>query len=168
MVFFNNSCGSSEWVSPNMAELLAVKLNPQAKLPTVAHPGWDLCYDIYALEDVSLLPGQQKVVKTGIAAAFVSEDPDARYGLEIEDRSGLASQYGVTVLAGKIDAGYTGEIGVVMLAVGRTYKIRAGEKIAQMQARKVMTDAPVRELNNVSELPTSERGANGYGSTGKI
>ncbi len=112
-----------------MGKLLVQKLHPDAKLPTIAYPGQDLGYDIYALEDTFLEPGKQAVVKTGIAALYVAvhervctggwgEAEKPVYGLEVEDRSGMAAKNGIHIMAGKIDAGYRGEIGVVMILIG--------------------------------------------------
>ena len=85
--------------------VLRVKLlDPEAKAPTVAHPGSDLGFDLYALEDVVLEPGVMVRVRTGIAV----EGPEG-YGFVLGDRSSMAAR-GVTYAGGRIDAGYRGEI----------------------------------------------------------
>lgn len=121
-------------------KLLVKKLHPDAYTPTIAHPGEDLGFDLYALEDTFLRPGQQQIVKTGIAAKYVeapslipfaeTQNPGAigysggwyahskKFGLKIFDRSGMAAKNGLLTMAGVIDAGYDGEIGVVMILLG--------------------------------------------------
>lgn len=136
------------------------KLNPEAVLPTVAHPGEDLGYDIYALQDSALQNGAVGKIRTGIAVQF----PDGFGGI-VKDRSSMASK-GITVSAGVVDAGYRGEILVLMTyrnPIGPPqYDIRAGEKIAQIVPVRVHTE-PVME---VTELSETARGEKGFGSSG--
>src|SRR6202000_545938 len=80
------------------------KLHPDAQLPTVAHAGTHLGFDLYALEDTALPPGVPVKVRTGIAV----ESPDG-YGFVVGDRSSMASK-GITYMGGRIDAGYRGEL----------------------------------------------------------
>jgi dUTPase len=117
-----------------MAKLLTQFLSPTAKEPTVAYPGEDLGFDLYASEDVFLEPFKQVAVPTGIAAVYTEaeDEPEPlqigpsggayanskKFGLEIGDRSGLAAKHGLHHLAGKIDAGYRGEIKVVLILLG--------------------------------------------------
>ena len=115
-----------------MGKLLVKKLHPDAITPTQAHMGEDLGFDLYALEDTFLLPGKQQIVKTGISAKFIGDIPRfyfrpgysnieqfrEKFGLKIFDRSSMAAKNGVLTMAGVIDAGYDGEIGVVMILVG--------------------------------------------------
>lgn len=141
------------------------KLDPQAKVPTCEHPGEDLAYDLYALTDATLAPGTPVKVRTGIAACFVPASGEP-YGLLIRDRSSMASK-GIMTAGGVIDAGYRGEILVVMsnLALnGGEHHIHAGDKIAQMIPIPVMTAADVQLL---AELPPATRGAKGFGSSGR-
>lgn len=156
------------------------KLHPNAKLPTVAHPGEDLGYDLYALEGVILAPGQVRKVKTGVSVE-ATDYYRKPVGLLIRDRSSMAAQ-GVFTHGGVIDAGYRGEIVVLMSAfaplsqvtVGVEKKIRAewendpikieaGQKIAQMIPVPVLTGAVVE----VDDLESSSRGENGFGSSGR-
>jgi dUTP pyrophosphatase len=129
-----------------------------AKLPECAHPGEDLAYDIFALEQVSLLPNITAKVKTGIAVELEG------YGFLMKDRSSIASA-GVHISGGVIDAGYRGELQVIMTNMGRvSYIIAAGAKIAQLVPLKPFTVFPVKEVSGFS--PTV-RGTNGFGSTGR-
>ncbi len=155
------------------------RLNPNAILPTVAHPGEDLAYDLYALVDVYLTMNKTMKVQTGIAAqAFAPAHGvcvlGTRLGLLVRDRSSLASK-GVIVSGGVIDHGYTGEITVLMTLIDyRTHKsdaegeyggynIRAGDKIAQMIPIFILAGNVIE----VRELSASARGAQGFGSTGR-
>src|ERR1700759_2734889 len=100
--------------------VLRVKLlEPDAKAPTVAHPGSDLGFDLYALEDVVLEPGVMVKVRTGIAV----EGPEG-FGFVLGDRSSMASK-GITYAGGRIDAGYRGEILVCLVNVNKPrYSLR--------------------------------------------
>ena len=151
--------------------LMVTKLHADATLPTVAHPGEDLGYDIYALNDATLLPGVVTVIGTGLSMHFESFDatgtPSAtKYGLIIKDRSSMALR-GITTSAGVLDYGYTDEVKVLLtLSPGWDHeaKILAGHKIAQVVPVSVMTLAPVFEINT---LRTSTlRGLGGFGSSG--
>jgi dUTP pyrophosphatase len=157
--------------------LLSVKrLNPNAKLPTVAHPGEDLAYDLYALEDVTLTMNKTERVRTGVAVqAFAPVHGvfvlGTRLGLLVRDRSSMAGK-GIVISGGVIDVGYTGEINVLMTLIDyrtRTdddcagYFIHAGDKIAQMIPVLMLTGNVIEVL----ELSNSQRGAQGFGSTGR-
>ena len=103
------------------------KLSPDAVLPTVAHPGEDIGYDLYSSEDITLLPRGAAGVHTGIAIEF---SPIA--GGIVKTRSGIAKKR-LMCNAGVIDAGYRGEVIVLMENLGdEPYVIRKGEKIAQL------------------------------------
>lgn len=150
------------------------KLDPKAVLPTVAHPGEDLAYDLHALENTMLEPGRVVRVRTGIAAQAYSSRGHLVHGtplgLLIRDRSSMAAK-GITTIGGVIDHGYTGEIMVLMTLVAPTctyleengYIISAGDKIAQMIPIPILTGSVLE----VSELEQSARGDKGFGSTGK-
>lgn len=141
------------------------KLDPRAVVPTCAHPGEDLAYDLYTLEDVVVDPGVT-LVHTGIAVEHVHREWCNRFsdGLLIRDRSSLASN-GVYVVGGVIDAGYRGEIIILMHSTTLGgYMVKAGDKIAQMIPIPVLTGEGVLQ---VEELHKAERGAAGFGSTGQ-
>ena len=133
-----------------------------ARIPVVAHPGEDLGYDVFALEDVVLSARVTVKVRTGIAVEArhpVSGEP---LGLLVRDRSSMAAK-GVATTGGVIDAGYRGEILVLMTYLGTGWVgLKAGEKIAQMVPVPVLT-GPVEEVENLEE---SLRAAKGFGSTG--
>lgn len=140
------------------------KLSPLAKPPTRANQT-DAGLDLYAVETTFIGVGKTVVVKTGIAIKV----PEGFVG-KVEDRSSLASK-GLRTGAGVIDAGYTGEVGVVIHNMnnadasdhhGRGFLIEKGQKIAQMLLYKVETP----EVEEADELWTSERGSNGFGSSG--
>lgn len=132
-----------------------------AKAPTVAHPGEDIGYDLYALENCVLVPGVVQSVRTGI-----SVDATDHYwkpcGLFVKDRSSMASK-GVFTHGGVIDAGYRGEIIVLLdYKAGEPYYITAGDKIAQMVPVPVLTG----EVKVVEDLTKASRGEKGFGSSG--
>ncbi len=140
--------------------MLKIKLLRQgAKAPTVAHFGDDIGYDLYAAEDAVLPPLTTVAVPSGIAIEFV---PKA--GAILGTRSGMAKQ-GFSTEGGWIDAGYRGEILVLLYNrnAQQALTIRAGDKIAQMTRVAVVTD----ELEIVEELSDTKRGARGFGSSGK-
>ena len=135
------------------------KLHPDAIPPHKAHPS-DMGWDLYSLETVELAPHQRKVISTGIAFRF----PENIGGI-IKDRSGLASKFGLHTMAGVIDPNYTGECGVVLLNTGTVpVKVDKGDRIGQMILMPVFQ---VSELLEVTDLGETDRGASGYGSTGK-
>jgi dUTP pyrophosphatase len=144
--------------------MLRVKLlDESARLPVVAHPGEDLGYDLFALE-ATLLPAHTTVkVRTGIAVEARHPGTGAPLGLLVRDRSSMAAR-GIATTAGVIDAGYRGEILVLMTNLGQApVELRAGEKIAQMIPVPVLT-GPVQE---VETLEVSARAEKGFGSTGR-
>jgi dUTP pyrophosphatase len=136
------------------------RLDPDLPMPAYSHPG-DAGADLYAAEDVELLPGHRALVRTGVALAL----PDGFVGL-VHPRSGLAARLGVTLLnaPGTVDAGYRGEILVNLINhdPARTAKIARGDRIAQLVVQRV--SRAVFEV--VDALPDSVRGAGGHGSTG--
>lgn len=138
--------------------MLKVKrLSPDAVLPTVAHPGEDIGYDLYSAEDLTI-PGRGAAgVHTGIAIEFV---PTA--GGIVKTRSGLAKKR-LMCNAGVIDAGYRGEIIVLMENLGDdAYKIRKGDKIAQLLEHPFLAGEIVE-----GELSEAARGGKGFGSSGQ-
>lgn len=136
--------------------LLVKKLDPAAIVPTVAHPGKDLGFDLYALEDTLLVANVVTRVRTGVAVAMPG------YGFRIADRSSMAMK-GVRTSGGVIDEGYTGEM-FANLYCNQFYQIKRGDRIAQFIPQRVETHMPILEVEN---LPESERKDGGYGSTGR-
>ncbi len=122
--------------------MLRVKrLEAGARMPVVAHPGEDLGYDLFALEGVRLGPHATVKVRTGIAAEARHPETGAPLGLLVRDRSSMAAR-GIATTGGVIDAGYRGEILVVMTNLGdAAVELKAGEKIAQMVPVPVLTGA---------------------------
>jgi dUTP pyrophosphatase len=145
-----------------MRSLLKVKLlRPEAKAPTIAHPGEDLGYDIYAAEDVVFEPRGAAVVPTGISIEIVGHSGEPM-GALLRDKSSLAARRLITT-AGVIDAGYRGEIKVVMENLSETpTRIAAGDKIANMIPYPVLTG----NVQVVEVLAESFRKAGGFGSSG--
>ncbi|HEX5204305.1 dUTP diphosphatase [Paractinoplanes rhizophilus] len=136
------------------------RLDPGLPLPAYAHPG-DAGADLVAAEDVTLHPGGRATVRTGIAVAI----PEGYVGL-VHPRSGLAARLGVTVLnaPGTVDAGYRGEVLVILVNHDReqTVKISRGDRIAQLVVQRVERAV----FHVVDTLDDTARGAGGTGSTG--
>ena len=136
------------------------RLDPDLPLPAYAHPG-DAGADLVAAEDVELMPGARRAVRTGLAIAL----PEGYVGL-VHPRSGLAARLGVTVLnaPGTVDAGYRGEILVNLVNhdPAATAKISRGDRIAQLVVQRVERAV----FHVVDELADTSRGAGGHGSTG--
>ncbi len=143
--------------------MLKVKLlRADAKAPTIAHPGEDLGYDLYAAETVKLPARGHAVVHTGIAIE-VTNGSGEPMGALLRDRSSMAARR-LALTAGVIDAGYRGEIKVLMENLGETpAEIHAGDKIANLIPYPVLTG----EVQVVEELTQSAREAKGFGSSGK-
>lgn len=139
-------------------ELKVKKLSPDAILPAYAH-SWDAGMDLFANETVTINPGEVGKIKSGIAF----EIPDGYVGL-VWDKSGLSMNHKLKTLGGVIDSGYRGESVVGIINLGsEPYTFEKGHKIAQMLIQKI-EHLNVVEVENLSE---SDRGANGFGSTGK-
>lgn len=140
-----------------VSQISAKRLSNDATLPTRAHHN-DAGLDIYSSEGVFLMPGQGKAVRTGIAL----ELPEGHVGL-IADRSSLGKK-GIKTAGGVIDAGYRGEIQVILWNISPDQlELRQGERIAQLLILPVHTPA----IKEVSELSDSVRGTKGFGSTGR-
>jgi dUTP pyrophosphatase len=144
--------------------MLRVKLlDPAARLPVVAHPGEDLGYDVFSLSSVILEPRKTIRVRTGIAVEARHPQTSAPLGLLVRDRSSIASK-GIATTAGVIDAGYRGEIQIVMTNLGdSSIELPAGEKIAQMIPVPILT-GPVEQSDTLED---SARLARGFGSSGR-
>ena len=140
--------------------LHVTKLVPSAILPTRATPG-AVGYDLFSIDSYVVLPGKRVVVSTGISVQL----PPGTYG-RIAPRSGLAVKHGLDTLAGVVDPDYSGEVKVVLQNLDpiNPFVIRPGYRIAQLILEQCVTP-------DVVEIPTentplTERGQNGFGSTG--
>ena len=139
------------------------KLEMGARAPEVAHAGEDLGYDVFALEGAVLEPRATVRVRTGIAVEARDPRTGEALGLLVRDRSSMAAR-GVATTGGVIDAGYRGEILVLMTNLGATaVELKAGEKIAQMIPVPVLTGA----VQEVETLEESLRAEKGFGSSGR-
>jgi dUTP pyrophosphatase len=141
-------------------DLPVARLRDDATLPSQAYEG-DAGLDLAACERLELGPGQRGVVGTGIAVAI----PEGWAGLVLP-RSGLAAKHGLTLVnaPGLIDAGYRGELRVLLLNTDRekSFKVTPGDRIAQLVLVKVEAPEPAE----VGELSATGRGEGGFGSTG--
>ena len=128
--------------------------------PSKAHDD-DAAYDLRAREDVVLRPGERSLIPTGL---FLELPPG--YEAQVRPRSGLAVKHGLTVLnsPGTVDAGYRGEVCVILLNCGaEAYEVSRGDRVAQMVIQRL----PDVRLVSVEELAASTRGTGGFGSTGR-
>jgi len=133
------------------------KLHQEAILPNKAHSG-DLGYDLFSVEEVLIIPGETKLISTGIAIQF----PNG-YGGFIKDRSSVATKKKLFTVAGVIDNGYIGEIKIALYNPTEDYSnVKKGEKIAQL----VLIPTVDFSIEEVDELVSEDaRGENGFGST---
>jgi dUTP pyrophosphatase len=140
-------------------ELPVRRLRPDAALPARAYAG-DAGFDLAACERVELGPGERAGVPTGLAVAI----PEGYAGY-VQPRSGLAARNGLTIVntPGLVDSGYRGELVVILLNTDREvpFVVEPGMRIAQL----VVVPVPEVELVEVDELPASERGVRGFGSS---
>lgn len=139
--------------------MIPVKLLTKTSIaPTKAHlydAGWDLYSDV----DLEILPGERKAVSTGIAMQI----PIGYYG-RIADRSGNAINFGIHVLGGVVDSAYRGELKAILINLSsQPFQIKRGNRIAQL----VIEAINMSSLLVVDELDSTERGGNGFGSSGK-
>lgn len=143
-----------------MVEILITRLDDGVPLPSYAHPG-DAGADLTTTVDVHLEPGQRTLVPTGVAIAL----PQGYVAL-VHPRSGLAARHGLSIVnaPGTVDAGYRGEIKVMLVNLDRQEPVtlRRGDRIAQLVIQQVEQGRFVE----VERLPGSARGDGGYGSTG--
>lgn len=144
-----------------MTELLVQRLDADLPLPARAHPG-DAGLDLYAREDVTLKPGERTSMPTGVAVAI----PHGYAGFVLP-RSGLAARHGIALVnaPGLIDAGYRGEIKVLLVNLdpAEPVHLARGDRIAQL----VVQTVPEVAIREVETLPGSARGDDGFGSTGR-
>lgn len=135
------------------------RLHGAAALPAYAHPG-DAGLDLTTVEALTVGPGERVAAPTGLAVAV----PDGWVGL-VHPRSGLALRHGLTVAnaPGTVDAGYRGEVRVLLVNLGaEAVAVEAGDRIAQLLLQRVGRASVVE----VDELPATGRGEGGFGSTG--
>jgi len=141
-------------------EVALLRLDPELPPPAYAHPG-DAGADLVTAVDVTLAPGERALVPTGVAVAL----PEGYVAL-VHPRSGLAARHGLSIVntPGTVDAGYRGEVKVLLINhdPADTIRLSRGDRIAQLVIQRVERARFVE----VVELPTSVRGAGGYGSTG--
>jgi dUTP pyrophosphatase len=142
-----------------MSELPIRRLRADAVIPERAYEG-DAGLDLSACERVELGPGERAVIGTGLAVAI----PEGHAGF-VQPRSGLASRHGITIVntPGLVDSGYRGELRVVLLNTDReqAFVVEPGMRIAQLVVVPVSEPEPIE----VEELPATERGVRGFGSS---
>jgi dUTP pyrophosphatase len=139
-------------------EIKFQKLHPDAQVPSYAHIG-DAGADVYAVTEVTIEPQKRAAIPTGLAV-----DIPIGYEIQVRPKSGLALKHGITVLnsPGTVDAGYRGEIQVIVINLGdEAYMFAKGQKIAQLVLKPV-----IQAIYVEGELGTSDRGVGGFGSTG--
>lgn len=148
--------------SVNTVPVLIQRLDPDLPLPFYARAG-DAGMDLFASESVTLQPGERKMVGTAIAIAL----PAGYVGL-VHPRSGLAAKHGVTVVnsPGTIDAGYRGEIKIILLNTDKDQPVTLdrGSRIAQL----IIQEFTAVTWQEVEKLPGSDRGERGFGSSGTM
>lgn len=147
------------------------RLHPDAIIPQYARPG-DAGFDLVAVEDVIIEPGETKIVPTGLAFEL-----PAGYELQVRPRSGISLKTKLRVQLGTVDAGYRGEVGVIVDNISRknkqfrwrldsgkegSYRVRKGDRIAQ----GIIAPVQQAQFTVVDELGESERGEGGFGSSG--
>lgn len=142
-----------------MIELPIQRLRPDAVVPARAYNG-DAGLDLSSCERVDLAPGERALVPTGLAVAI----PEGYAGF-VQPRSGLAAEHGISIVntPGLVDSGYRGELLVNLVNTDKNepFVVEAGMRIAQL----VILRVPELELVEVDELPESERGVRGFGSS---
>jgi dUTP pyrophosphatase len=142
-----------------MIELPIKRLHAQAVIPARAYEG-DAGLDLAACERVELAPGARALVATGLAVAI----PEGHAGF-VQPRSGLAARHGISIVntPGLVDSGYRGELKVILLNTDphEPFVVEPGMRIAQL----VVLPIPAVELREVDELPDTERGVRGFGSS---
>lgn len=136
------------------------RIHPDATIPAYAHPD-DAGMDLRSVDELVIKLGERALVHTGLVMML----PEG-YEAQVRPRSGLALKYGITVLntPGTIDAGYRGEVGVILANLGDAdFAVAKGDKIAQLVLAPVTRPEKVEE---VEEVDATLRGAGGFGSTG--
>ena len=142
-----------------MSELLVKRLRPDARLPARAYPD-DAGLDLASVEEALIAPGERRTIATGLAVAI----PRGFAGF-VQPRSGLAARHGIAVVnsPGLVDAGYRGELKVVLLNTDReqAFRVRPGDRIAQL----VVLAVPALPVREAGDLPPAERAERGFGSS---
>ena len=145
----------------NAVDVLITRLDPEFPLPTYAHPG-DAGLDLLTTIDAIIAPGERVLLPTGVAIAL-----PAGYAAFVHPRSGLAAKSGISVVnaPGTVDAGYRGEISVCLINLDprESVVLSRGDRIAQLIIQRV----EFAVLHEVEHLPGTDRGAGGFGSTGR-
>ena len=145
---------------PHAVDVLLQRLDPGVPVPAYAHPG-DAGADLVTTLDAEVPPGERVLLPTGIAIAL----PEGYVAL-VHPRSGLAARHGLSIVntPGTVDAGYRGEIKVMLINHDprEAIELRRGDRVAQLVIQRVER----ARFTEVGELPGSVRGAGGYGSTG--
>jgi dUTP pyrophosphatase len=139
--------------------LKILKLDKSAIIPKYEHPN-DAGLDLFSIEEVEIPAGESRLIHTGISIEL-PEGTEA----QIRPKSGLALKHQITVLntPGTVDAGYRGEVGVILINHGKSpFKVEIGMKVAQM----VITPVIQVEVEEVDSLSSTSRGTGGFGSTG--
>jgi dUTP pyrophosphatase len=140
-----------------MVKVKMHRIDKTVDLPNYAKTG-DAAFDLRSSEERTIEPGHKVIVKTGLRMAI----PDGHVGL-IWDRSGMAAKHGIHCLAGVIDSGYRGEIGVVLKHLGHEpFTLEKNMRIAQMLIQPVAS----ANIEEVDDLDETDRSAGGFGSTG--
>ncbi len=146
--------------APSALTVEVVRLDPDLPLPSYAHPG-DAGADLLTTVAVTLAPGERALVPTGVAIAL----PEGFVAL-VHPRSGLAARHGLSIVntPGTVDAGYRGEIKVLLINhdLVEPIELSRGDRIAQLVIQRVERAT----FTEVRQLPASVRGDGGYGSTG--
>jgi dUTP pyrophosphatase len=138
-------------------KILVKKLDPEAIIPKFALHG-DAGMDLYSVQDFALKPGERIPCKTGIAIKI----PEGYAGL-IWDKGGPSHKFGIKILGGVFDSNYTGEWLIGLVNLGKVdYEIKKGQKIAQVLFQKIETP----KIEEVLEMPETNRGEGRHGSTG--
>jgi dUTP pyrophosphatase len=143
-----------------MVQVKIKKIKESAILPKYAHEG-DAGVDLYSTKEYALKPGERTLVSTGISIAI-----PLGYEAQVRPKSGLALKHGISIVntPGTIDAGYRGEIGVIIINHGQEdYTIEKGKKVAQMVFNKI----EAVNFEEVEDLDDTTRGEGGFGSTGQ-
>lgn len=148
---------SPDCVAAELSVLTFRRLDPRALLPSRGS-AWAAGLDIFAIEELTIAPGERCLASTGLAVAI----PEGYYG-RIAPRSGLAAKNGLDTLAGVIDADYRGEIRCLLYNAGsETIHLKAESKICQLIIEKIITPSAIW----ADEITDTERGSGGFGSTG--